>query len=306
MSDINPTYDGLLTEQRNPRSLNIDQMSSAEVLACINAEDKTVPLAVEHALPQLTALVEAAVPVLAAGGHLLYVGAGTSGRLAVLDAAECPPTFSVDATCVQAMMAGGPSAFIKAIEGAEDDAIAGEKDMSDWLANLPSNRQVMVVGISASGSARYLHAALTTARQHGMPTGSITCTPNSQLAALADYPVEVVVGPEVVTGSTRMKAGTAQKLVLNMLSTTCMVQLGKTYENWMIDVKPTNAKLRQRAIRTVSQLASLSPEAAETVLQSSQWQVKPAVLMANRKVSLTQAMALLDASGGKLRVALQA
>ena len=289
------------TEMQNPATVDIDRVDVTTALTLINQQDQTVPLAVAGAIPALARLVEAAVPILATGGSLVYLGAGTSGRLAVLDAAECPPTFSALPQQVQALIAGGEAAMVHAIEGAEDDGPAGVMAIQQVLGQ--ASVLPVVVGVSASGAAAYVSEALKTAKAAGCITGSITCNPTGALNGVpyVDYPVVIEVGPEVIAGSTRMKAGTAQKLVLNMLSTTCMVQLGKTYGNWMVDVRPTNQKLRQRAIRLVSTLGQTEASAAELLLQLTGGQVKPAVVMARKQCSFTEAQHLLAQAGQKLR-----
>jgi N-acetylmuramic acid 6-phosphate etherase len=303
MTLSNMGYAVLSTEQNNPNTQTIDLVPVAEALAMINAEDATVPHAIAQALPALTQLVEAAVAVMRAGGALVYVGAGTSGRLAVLDAAECPPTFNAEPDQVIALIAGGPSAMVTAAEGAEDNAEAGAADLAALLARLP--HPPFVVGVSASGSAAYVHAALQHAKTHSCQTGSVTCHPQGVMVTQVDYPVVVMVGAEAITGSTRMKAGTAQKLVLNMISTCCMVQLGKTYQNWMVDVKPTNLKLQQRALRIVGHLGQVESEQALACLQAAQWHTKAAVVMAKQGCTLAQAQAQLATHHGKLRAVLQ-
>jgi N-acetylmuramic acid 6-phosphate etherase len=289
------------TELQNPATSDIDRVSVTEALTLINQQDQAVPLAVAVAIPAMARLIEAAVPVLAAGGSLVYLGAGTSGRLAVLDAAECPPTFSALPHQVQALIAGGEAAMVNAIEGAEDDGPAGVCDLQAVINQ--SSVLPVVVGVSASGAAAYVSEALKSAKAAGCVTGSITCNPTGALNGVAyvDYPVVVDVGPEVIAGSTRMKAGTAQKLLLNMLSTTCMVQLGKTYGNWMIDVRPTNHKLRQRAIRLVTTLGQVNATEAEQLLQQTGGQVKPAVVMARKQCDVMQAANLLAKANQRLR-----
>jgi N-acetylmuramic acid 6-phosphate etherase len=289
------------TEQINPRTSTIDDVSIAQTLALINAEDATVANAVAHAIPAIAVVVERVIAGFQAGGRLIYTGAGTSGRLAVLDASECPPTFGTHPTLVQALIAGGDVALRQAIEGAEDDALQGQADLN----TLEIKPQDVVIGVSASGSARYVTASLSAARLAGAFTAAITCVPKSPLAQAAEVAIATPVGSEVIAGSTRLKAGTAQKLVLNMISTAAMIHWGKTYGNIMVDVQPLNAKLRQRAKRIVSRLAGVSLEAAETLLHQSGWAVKPAVVMGALGGSLEAAHARLHQAGGKLKVALK-
>ncbi|MEB3245696.1 MAG: N-acetylmuramic acid 6-phosphate etherase [Vampirovibrionales bacterium] len=285
------------TEQDNPNTRNIDACSTLETLRLINAEDQTVAHAVQAALPQIAGVVDRIVAGFLQQGRLIYVGAGTSGRLAVLDASECPPTFGAPPQQVQAIIAGGEIALKTAVEGAEDNAALGAQD----LAALSLTPNDVVVGISASGGAAYVIAALQTARQAGAFTAAVTCNPKALLLNHVDAGIVTPVGPEVISGSTRLKAGTAQKLVLNMLTTASMVHIGKTYGNVMVDVQPVNDKLRKRALRIVSTLARVSTQAAQSALTASQWQVKPAVLMAARGCSLSEAQALLSEHQGKLK-----
>ncbi len=290
------------TERINPQTEMIDLLPLEAMLGLINAADQQVPLAVQKAIPQIARMVEKVVQAFETGGHLYYIGAGTSGRLGVLDAAECPPTFSSDPGLVQGIMAGGDRALHHAVEGAEDDAKAGEQAIRERGI---SGRDV-VIGLSASGGPAYVLRALEVAKQLGAYTGAITCHPKSLIVQIADVAMVAEVGPEVLTGSTRMKAGTAQKLILNMISTGAMIAWGKTYRNLMVDVKPTNKKLRERAIRLVSMLGKSSSEEAEATLVASQWQVKPAVVMLTLNQSLEEAQQLLKQYHGKLRAVLEA
>ena len=242
------------TEQRNPRSRGLDRKSTREILRIIHAEDARVPRAVAQEIPRIARAVDAIVRALRSGGRLIYVGAGTSGRLAVLDAAECPPTFGVAPRTVQAVIAGGRAALTRAVEGAEDSAAEGKRD----LAAKRITAHDVVVGLTASGSTPYVLGALAYARQRGAMTVGVTCVRRSPLARVARITIAPAVGPEVIAGSTRMKAGTAQKLVLNMLSTAAMVRLDHVYDNWMIDVALTNRKLRQRGLRILQQAAGAS------------------------------------------------
>ncbi|MEB3205774.1 MAG: N-acetylmuramic acid 6-phosphate etherase [Vampirovibrionales bacterium] len=289
------------TEQINPRTSTIDEVSIAQTLALINAEDAIVAKAVANAIPAIAGVVERVVAGFQAGGRLIYTGAGTSGRLAVLDASECPPTFGTNSTLVQALIAGGDVALRQAVEGAEDDAQQGQADLN----TLDIKPQDVVIGVSASGSARYVTATLNAARRAGAFTAAITCVPKSPMALAAHVAMITPVGPEVIAGSTRLKAGTAQKLVLNMISTAAMIHWGKTLGNIMVDVQPLNAKLRQRAKRIVSGLAAVSMEEAQALLQQSGWAVKPAVVMGALGCSLEEAQARLHQAAGKLKVALK-
>lgn len=231
--------------ETNSRYNHLEQMSVHDLLTNINSEDKTVALAVEKAIPQIEKLVEAIVEKMKNGGRLFYIGAGTSGRLGIVDASECPPTFGVDGNLVMGMIAGGDSAIRKAVEFAEDDSEQGWKD----LLEKSISEKDFVVGISASGSTTYVAGALKKCKSEKILCGSISCNPDSALSSIADFPVEIVTGPEFVTGSTRMKAGTAQKLVLNMLSTSVMIQLGKVLDNKMVDMQLSNEKLIERGAK---------------------------------------------------------
>lgn len=285
------------TECVNPRTSDIDTLSTQGILEQINQEDQSVALAVAKAIPQITPVVDAVVNAFNHNNHLFYIGAGTSGRLGVLDAAECPPTFSTDPQLVQGIIAGGDHALKHAIEGAEDSAETGHKAIEEFGLRAGD----VLIGLSASGSAQYVQSALLAAKEKGCITSCITCAQNSPLLPLVDWPILVETGPEVITGSTRMKAGTAQKLVLNMISTTAMIQWGKTYGNLMVDVKATNNKLRQRAIRLVSQLGKCNESEAVLGLEQAQWQVKSAIVMLTLDISYAEAQKKLKSTGGKLK-----
>ncbi|RMF22333.1 MAG: N-acetylmuramic acid 6-phosphate etherase [Bacteroidetes bacterium] len=233
-----------ITEQPSPYR-HLEKMSIRELLVNINREDQTVPFAVEKAIPQIEALVRVIVEKMKEGGRLFYLGAGTSGRLGILDASECPPTYGVPDDWVIGLIAGGDQAIRKAVEFAEDSPTLAWEDLQRWFVN----PQDVVVGIAASGTTPYVVHGLKDCRAHGITTGCITCNPDTPLAAQADYPIEVIVGPEFVTGSTRMKAGTAQKLVLNMISTTAMIQLGRVLDNKMVDMQLSNQKLLDRGTK---------------------------------------------------------
>ncbi|MDX2085523.1 MAG: N-acetylmuramic acid 6-phosphate etherase [Candidatus Melainabacteria bacterium] len=289
------------TEQMNPRTQEIDQLPTEDVLKLINQEDQTVASVVAQAIPQIIPVVEAAKKALQTGGRLFYVGAGTSGRLGVLDAAECPPTFSTPAEWVQGIIAGGSIALQQAVEGAEDSAEAGAQDIQ--TAQVKEND--VVIGLSASGGAAYVLAAMQTARQFGAVTACITCNPNGKLFHAVTYPVVAEVGPEVIAGSTRMKAGTAQKLILNMISTATMVRLGKTYQNLMVDVRPTNLKLRDRAARIVATLAGVSVATAQETLDACHFEVKTAIVMQRCNVDAATARKALARHEGQLRRTLE-
>ena len=291
-----------VTEQRNPASYQIDTKSTAEILTIINNEDKKVPEAVSQAIPQLTRLVDRAVEVFQKGGRLFYLGAGTSGRLGVLDASECPPTYGVSPDMVQGFIAGGDAALRRSIEGAEDD----ENHGIDQLRGAGFSASDMLVGITASGSAPYVLGALRYARSLGSPTGAISCNKDSHTFELADYPIYLPVGPEIVTGSTRMKSGTAQKLALNMITTTAMIRLGKVYNNFMIDLMPVNAKLVERSKRLINEITGCGEVRAAQIFEDSGRKIRTAVIMASLAVSKEEAEALLKQGNGNINNALNA
>lgn len=292
----------LTTEQRNERTIHMDQMTTVEMLTVMNDEDHKAAEAVKKVLPAITKAVDHITEALKSGGRLFYVGAGTSGRLGVLDASECPPTFMVDPSLVQAVMAGGGGAFTEAKENSEDNEKQGRED----LKARGLTKQDVVVGITASGRTPYPIGALAYAGEMGAFTISLSCNDHSEISKKAACPIEVIVGPEVLTGSTRLKSATAHKMVLNMLSTAVMVKLGKVYENLMVDVHANNYKLRERAKSILMEAAGTSYEEAEEALQKAQHQVKPAIVMLKKKVSFQEAGRLLDAHGGKLRDAVEA
>ncbi|MCS7030570.1 MAG: N-acetylmuramic acid 6-phosphate etherase [Gloeomargarita sp. SKYG116] len=287
----------LLTEQRYPGSANLDQCSLEEILRIINQADQQVPLVVGQAIPAITRAAEIIWRQLAQGHRLFYLGAGTSGRLGVLDAAECPPTFSTDPEMVQGIIAGGEKALQQAVEGAEDDS---EQAICD-LQRRGFQKGDVLCGIAAGSTTPYVLAGLKYAHDLGSPTVFITCNPEGAQLVTVDQVIVLPVGPEVLTGSTRMKAGTATKLVLNMLSTAVMVKLGKVYGNLMVDLRATNQKLWERGTRFVQYLTGLERDAAYELLVQAQGQVKTAVVMHHRGVSFEQAQQLLTAAQGYLR-----
>ena len=289
------------TELRNPDTIDIDLLPTDQVLQRINQLDSQVPAAVAQAIPQITQVVHWVIEAFEHGGRLFYVGAGTSGRLGVLDASECVPTFGVPPEWVQGIIAGGDTALRHPVEGAEDDAEAGARVVRDYGITA----QDVVIGISASGGAAFIVKAMTDARAMGAKTAALTCVADSTLAKAADVAMVTVVGPEAIAGSSRMKAGTAQKLVLNMITTAAMIGIGKTYENWMVDVRPTNQKLRLRAQRLVSVLAETSIETATELLEQADWYVKPAIVMGRYGVSPQEAQTRLAQHHGKLRCVFQ-
>ncbi|HPZ15342.1 MAG TPA: N-acetylmuramic acid 6-phosphate etherase [Sphaerochaeta sp.] len=265
----------MTTEQRNERSTKIDEATTLEILAIMNGEDKTVPYAVERELPTIAALVDDIVSSFKRRGRLFYIGSGTSGRLGVLDASECPPTFGVPRTMVQGLIAGGREALVRSIEDAEDNENEGVEE----LKSLGFNANDTLVGITASGQAPYVLGAMAYAKSVGSAVGAISCNENSRTFDIADHAIFLDVGPEVITGSTRLKAGTAQKLVLNMLTTASMIRLGKVYGNLMVDLTPVNAKLVVRSKRLIKQATGCSDEEAATAFEASGKRPKIAILM---------------------------
>ena len=265
----------LNTEQQNPNTLDIDRIPTEEMLIKINAEDRKVAEVVYQQIPAIAKLIDQTYACVENGGRILYVGAGTSGRLGILDASECPPTYGVSDQLVQGVIAGGTPAIFKAQEGAEDSKELAVEDLKE--RNLSSAD--MVIGLAASGRTPYVIGALEYANQIGAQTGSVCCVEHSELAKVAHYPVEVVTGAEVVTGSTRMKAGTAQKMVLNMISTCVMIKMGKVYHNLMVDVQPSNEKLIVRATRMIQQILEVDSQTASDLFEASGRSVKRAIVM---------------------------
>ncbi|XVJ51176.1 MAG: N-acetylmuramic acid 6-phosphate etherase [Vampirovibrio sp.] len=290
------------TESNTPSTKDLDVLSTQDILRLMNAEDQRVALAVQAALPEIAEVVDVIYKAFETDHSLYYIGAGTSGRLGVLDAAECPPTFSTPSSLIQAILAGGETALRHPIEGAEDD---GELGIRNIRQNGVSRGDVLI-GISASGNPAYVLEALRHAKEQGVITVSLTCNPNAEANEIADYRIVTDVGPEILQGSSRLKAGTAQKMVLNMLSTVSLIKLGKTYGNLMVDVKASNKKLKQRAVSLVETVAKVPTEAAQHALDRCQGQVKPAILLALNKVSnFKEAQHLLQEHQGRLRACLE-
>ena len=290
-----------ITEMQNSRTAAIDTLSTQDVVALINDEDATVAPAVRRQLPQIVQAVDVIVERLKKGGRLFYFGAGTSGRLGVLDASEIPPTYGAPPTMVQGFIAGGDLALRRSVEAAEDDSEAG----AQVVREAEVNEADVVVGIAASGRTPWVLGAVDEARQRGAATVSLTCNPDSPLARLAEIPIAPVVGPEVITGSSRMKAGTAQKMVLNMLTTAAMVRMGKVYGNLMVDVQPTNAKLRRRAVRILQQAAGADLATARCALKATGYQVKAALVMLLADVDANEAHRRLAKTAGFIRDAIK-
>ncbi|QXN62776.1 N-acetylmuramic acid 6-phosphate etherase [Serratia fonticola] len=291
----------MVTESRNPASSQIDTLPTLDMLAVINSEDQKVPLAVAATLPAIARVVDLVVDAFACGGRLIYCGAGTSGRLGILDASECPPTYGTPREQVVGLIAGGHTAILQAVENAEDNPQMGEQD----LRNLGFNARDVLVGIAASGRTPYVLGAMAYARSVGATAVAISCNPNSAMSQAADIAIEPVVGPEVVTGSSRMKAGTAQKLILNMITTGAMIRSGKVYSNLMVDVEATNAKLVQRQVNIVVEATECSPEEAEEALNQCQRHCKTAIVMILGGLSAPEASAVLSNNKGFIRQALQ-
>ncbi|NEG67108.1 N-acetylmuramic acid 6-phosphate etherase [Pantoea agglomerans] len=292
----------MITEGRNPASQNIDELSTEAMLHVINDEDKKVALAVEAIVPQIAAAVDAICAAFQAGGRLIYCGAGTSGRLGILDASECPPTFGTPREQVIGLIAGGHTAILQAVENAEDNREQGAQDLKD----IHFSRHDVLVGIAASGRTPYVLGALAYANELGATTVSLTCNPGSAMSQVAAITLTPVVGPEVVTGSSRMKAGTAQKLVLNMLTTGSMIRSGKVYGNLMVDVEATNQKLVQRQVNIVMQATDCDDATASAALTACGGHCKTAILMVLADLAADEAKALLSQHQGFIRQALQA
>lgn len=292
----------MVTESRNPASEHIDQVSTLEMLKIINNEDKKVPLSIEKILPNIAQVVDKVAEAFQKGGRLIYCGAGTSGRLGILDASECPPTFGTPHEQVIGLIAGGHQAILRAVENAEDNRQLGQTDLED----IQFNAKDVLVGIAASGRTPYVLGAMEYAQSLGATVAAISCNPDSTMAKQADIPLTAVVGPEVVTGSSRMKAGTAQKLILNMITTGAMIRIGKIFGNLMVDVEATNAKLIERQTRIVMVAAECERATAEQALQQCQRHCKTAILMILTDLSAADAKHLLSSNNGFIRSALSA
>ena len=291
--------ENLTTEKRNEDTLNLDKLSIIETVTKMNQEDEKVIVAIEKKKESIAAVIEQVVKSLKNGGRLFYFGAGTSGRLGILDAAECVPTFSTDPELVQGIIAGGESAMTVAVEGAEDSTTLAEEDFRErGLTD-----KDIVIGISASGRTPYVIGGLKYATEVGATTASISCNENAEISTFASFPIEVTAGPEILTGSTRLKSGTLQKLILNMISTISMVHLGKVYGNLMVDVKPTNEKLVERAKNIIVEATGCTKEEATHYFEDSDEQVKLAIIRILTKTSKEEGLALLEANDGFIRKA---
>ncbi|WP_060204452.1 N-acetylmuramic acid 6-phosphate etherase [Sporosarcina koreensis] len=284
----------LTTERSNPKTSRLDEMSISDILKTMNDEDQTVALAVREVIPQIEKTVEKVAAAFRNGGRLLYVGAGTSGRVGVMDAVECPPTFGTSPDLVKAVLAGGEGAMYVAVEGAEDDEALGAKD----LADLQVSSQDVIVGIAASGRTPYVKGALVYAKSCGATTVSLSNNEDSLISHYADIPIEVITGPEIVTGSTRLRAATSHKLILNMISTTAMVKNGKVYQNLMVDLNASNFKLRERAKKMVCTITELDEDKAESILEETGYNVKQAIVMILAEVDKEKAQTLIETARG--------
>ena len=282
----------LMTEQVNDRSKDIETQSLGEILRYMNDENRKITDAIEQCIPEIEKVTAGVVQAFEKGGRLIYLGAGTSGRLGVLDASECPPTFGVSPEMVVGIIAGGDYALRNAIEGAEDDETLAEAQLRD----LDLVKEDVVIGISASGRTPYVAAGLSYANEVGCFTGAISNSPNALISNIASVGIEAITGPEVVTGSTRMKAGTAQKIILNMITTTAMIQVGKIFKGYMVDVQPTNLKLKQRATNILANITHLSQEDARRVLEENDFDLKVAIISQIHHISAQEAEQLLQAN----------
>lgn len=289
------------TEEQNHKTMNLDEMSTREILQVMNEEDKTVPEAVNHEINQIEKAVQAVIDSFEKGGRLIYIGAGTSGRLGILDAAECPPTFGTDPEKVRSLIAGGQEAITDAVEGAEDDPDQAKVD----LKNVNLNENDTVIALAASGRTPYCIGGLAYSKQIGAHTTAISCNKNAKISHFADIPIEIEVGPEILTGSTRLKAGTAQKLALNMISTSSMIGIGKVYKNLMVDVQLTNDKLRKRAKNIVSRAAQADADTAAAYLEKSNQNPKIAIIMIKMQCSYDEAKTHLEQTNGFVRKAIR-
>jgi N-acetylmuramic acid 6-phosphate etherase len=284
----------LVTESVNPATSNIDSLETADILKKINNEDRKITDAIEKVIPDITIVVDMVVESIKNDGRVFFIGAGTSGRLGVLEAVECPPTFSVDVDLFQAVMAGGYKAVYSAVESAEDNFEDGKNDLKSRGVTYKD----VVIGIAASGKTPYVIGALEWAKKIGAKTVALTCNPDSVIGKIADYKIEAVPGPEVISGSTRMKAGTTQKMILNMITTTAMIKLGKVYQNLMVDLHISNQKLKERAINIIRRVTNAEPSLIEKTLELSRNNVKAAIVMIKNNVSYEEAVDQLNRNNG--------
>lgn len=293
--------EGLSTETRNPETMNLDEMTSLEIVKAMNIEDSKVPLVISKLLPEISKVVDIAAETLKNKGRIFYIGAGTSGRLGVVDSSECPPTFNASPNDFIGLIAGGEKAFIKAVEGAEDSEDLGKQD----LLNKNFNRNDICIGLAASGRTPYVIGGLKYAKSVGAKTVSISCNKDSSIGKIADISIEAIVGPEILTGSTRLKAGTAQKLILNMISTGAMILNGKSYQNLMVDLQMTNKKLETRGINIIKEATGVDENEAKEYIKKSNGSVKVAIVMILSNCDCETAKNKLDKSEGKVRLAIK-
>lgn len=291
----------MITEQTNESTNDIDKMSIMEIVTTINNEDKKVAFSVEQVIPEIANAIELTVSSLKSGGRLIIVGAGTSGRLGVLDASECPPTFNTNPDLVKGLIAGGDIALRNPVEGIEDDENSGISD----LISEGFNEHDVLIGVAASGRTPYVIGALKYAKKLGSKTISISCNPNSETGKWADVAIEVIVGPEVITGSTRLKSGTAQKMILNIISTTTMIKLGKTYRNLMVDLQASNSKLKQRALRIFESITNIEDDKAIMFLEKTNWNLKEAIVVYEANCTIEEAKEYLKLTNGFVKNAIQ-
>ena len=293
--------EGLSTETRNLETMNLDEMTSLEIVEAMNKEDAKVPLVISKLLPKIANVVDIATNTLKNKGRFIYIGAGTSGRLGVVDASECPPTFNASPNDIIGLIAGGEKAFIKAIEGAEDSENLGK----EYLINKNFSKNDICIGLAASGRTPYVIGGLKYAKSIGAKTVSISCNNNSKISKISDIAIEAIVGPEILTGSTRLKAGTAQKLILNMISTGAMIQNGKSYQNLMVDLQMTNKKLETRAVNIIKDATGVDENEAKEYIEKAKGSVKVAIVMILLNCDYETAKKRLEKSEGKVKLAIK-
>ncbi len=293
--------EGLSTETRNPETMNLDEMSSLEIVQAMNKEDIKVPQIITHLLPLIAKVVDICAVALKTKNRIFYMGAGTSGRLGIVDSSECPPTFNASPNEFIGLIAGGERAFIKAVEGAEDSEDLGKDDLIK--RNFCKND--ICIGLAASGRTPYVIGGLKYAKSIGAQTVSISCNKDAKISKFADYPIEAIVGPEVLTGSTRLKAGTAQKLILNMISTGAMIRVGKSYQNLMVDLQMTNKKLERRGVNIIKEATGVDDEEAKKYIEKAKGSVKIAIIMILTNCEYEDAIKRLEKADGKVRIAIK-
>ena len=293
--------EGLSTETRNPETMNLDEMSSLEIIQAMNKEDIKVPQIITHLLPLIAKVVDICAVALKTKNRIFYMGAGTSGRLGIVDSSECPPTFNASPNEFIGLIAGGERAFIKAVEGAEDSEDLGKDDLIK--RNFCKND--ICIGLAASGRTPYVIGGLKYAKSMGAQTVSISCNKDAKISKFADYPIEAIVGPEVLTGSTRLKAGTAQKLILNMISTGAMIRVGKSYQNLMVDLQMTNKKLERRGVNIIKEATGVDDEEAKKYIEKAKGSVKIAIIMILTNCEYEDAIKRLEKADGKVRIAIK-